>query len=75
MEHLRKEIFMIGTYSKLNYKKIGPCQILRKKNYNAYKLDFPEYFDISPIFNVAYLYEFHEGEENDEESTLDEWKK
>jgi hypothetical protein len=42
---------------------------------NAYKLELSEDFDISPIFNVVDLYEFHEGEENDEEGTLVEWKK
>jgi hypothetical protein len=34
-----------------------------------------ENFVISKIFNVAKLYEFHKGEEDDEEGTLDEWKK
>jgi hypothetical protein len=48
---------------------------LRKNFDNAYKLELPEYFDISPIFNVDDLYEFHEGEEHDEENTLVEWKK
>ena len=38
LEHLRKEIFPRGTHSKLNYKKIGPCQILRKIYDHAYKL-------------------------------------
>jgi hypothetical protein len=52
MAHLRKEIFPRGTYSKLNYKKIGPCRILRKISDNAYKLELLEDFDISPIFNV-----------------------
>jgi hypothetical protein len=75
MAHLRKEIFPRGTYSKLNYKKIGPCRILRKIFDNAYKLELPEDFDISPIFNVVDLYEFHEGDENDDEDTLVEWKK
>jgi hypothetical protein len=42
MAHLRKEIFPRGTYSKLNYKKIGPCRILRKIYDNAYKLELPE---------------------------------
>jgi hypothetical protein len=51
----------MGTHSKLNYKKIGPCRVLRKISDNAYKLEFLKDFDISPIFNVAELYEFHEG--------------
>jgi len=75
MAHLRKEGFPRGTYNKLNYKEIGPCQILRKISDNAYKLELSEDLDISPMFNVDDLYEFHEKEENDEESTLAEWKK
>ena len=63
MAHLRKEIFPWGTYNKLKYKKIGHCRILNKTYDNAYKLELSESFDISPIFNIAYLYEFHEGEE------------
>ena len=75
MAHLRKEIFSRGAYSKLNYKKIGSCIILRKIFDNAYKSELPEDFDISPIFNVVDLYEFHEGYENGEKYTLDEWNK
>jgi hypothetical protein len=75
MAHLRKEIFPRGTYSKLNYKKIWPCRILRKIYDNAYKLELPEYFDIYPILNVDDFYEFHEGDENYDEDTLVEWKK
>jgi hypothetical protein len=71
LAHLRKEIFPRGTYSKLNYKKIRPCRILRKIYDNTYKLELPEYFDIFPIFSVTDLYEFHEGDENDEEHTLE----
>ena len=58
-----KEIFPQGTYNKLKYKKIGPCRILKIISNNAYKLELLEIFYISPIFNIANLYEFHEGEE------------
>ena len=75
MSHSRKERFPRGTYSKLNYKKIGPCKILQNIFDNAYKLELPTNFDISSIFNVANLYEFHDGMENDEEGILHEWKK
>jgi hypothetical protein len=75
MTHLRKEIFPRGTYHKLNYKKIGPCQILRNIYDNSCKLELLEDFDIYPIFNVTDLYEFHVGVEHEEEGNLTEWKK
>ena len=71
MTHPRKEIFPKGTYKKLKYKKIGPCEILKKISENSYRLELPENFDVSPIFNVVDLYEFHEGEEDGEMDTMD----
>jgi hypothetical protein len=75
MAYLRKDGFPRGMHSKLNYKKIGACQVLRKIFDNAYKLELLEDFVISLIFNVVDLYEFHEGGENGEEGTLIKWKK
>jgi hypothetical protein len=37
-------------------------------------LELPNKFDISPTFNVFDLYEFHEGENGDDEGTLDGWE-
>jgi hypothetical protein len=75
MKHLRKERFPRGTYIKQKFKKIKPCQVLMEIYNNAYKLELLEKFDISLIFNVVELYEFHEGEGDDEEGNLVEWKK
>ena len=72
MAHLRKEWFPRGTYNKLKYKKIGPCRILKKISSNTYCLEMPEMFDISPTFNVADLYEFHEGDKSVDEGTFSE---
>ena len=55
MAHLKKKRFPFGTYGKMKDKQIGPCRILAKYEPNAYKIELPRGFNISPIFNVADL--------------------
>ena len=44
--------------------KFGPCKILKKfDSGNAYEVELPDDMDISPIFNIAYLYKSHEFED------------
>ena len=55
MTFLKKARFLAGTYHKLKNKKIGHCKIICKISHNAYIIDLPPYFHISPSFNVSGL--------------------
>ena len=58
--HLKKGRFLVETYSKLVMNKLRPCKILRKfDNGNAYEVELLDDMDISPIFNVVDLYDYH----------------
>jgi hypothetical protein len=53
--HLRKERFPNLRKSKLMPRADGPFKLLEKINENAYKLDLPADFGVSPTFNITYL--------------------
>ena len=61
MAYLKKETFPKGNYNKLKLKNIGPCKVLRKFSANAYEIELPFDLQISPIFNVSYLYPFKDA--------------
>jgi hypothetical protein len=53
--HLRKERFSKLRKSKLMSSVAGPFKILAKINDNAYKLELPFKFGVSPSFNISDL--------------------
>jgi hypothetical protein len=65
--HLRKERFLEMLKSKLMPRAAGPYKIIEKINDNAYKLELPPEFGVSPTFNIADLTPYL-GEEDELES-------
>jgi len=53
--HLRKDRFPNLRKSKLMPRADGPFKVLERINDNAYKLDLPADFGVSPTFNIADL--------------------
>jgi hypothetical protein len=53
--HLRKERFPELRKSKIMSRAIGPFKILAEINDNAYKLELPPEFGVSPSFNISDL--------------------
>jgi hypothetical protein len=53
--HLRKERFPELRKSKLMPRADGPFKVLQQVNENAYKLDLPADFGVSPTFNIEDL--------------------
>jgi hypothetical protein len=62
--HLRKEWFPDLRNSKLMSRVDGPFKILEKINDNAYKLELPPEFGVSPTFNISDLWPYL-GEEDE----------
>ncbi|GKC45414.1 putative CCCH-type zinc finger family protein [Tanacetum coccineum] len=55
---LTKDRIPAGVNVKLHDRKVGPCEILRKINDNAYELQLPSHLNTSDVFNVKHLIPF-----------------
>ena len=55
---LTKDHFCIGEYNKLAARKIGPVEITKKINANAYQLKLPSHIKTSDVFNIKHLVPF-----------------
>ena len=59
---MHKERFPKQRHSKLQPRGDGPFQVVARVNDNAYKLDLPGEYSVSPTFNVSDLVPFdYEG--------------
>ncbi len=61
---LTKERFPVGEYNKLSAKKIGPLEIIKKINSNAYRLRLPLDIRTAHVFNVKHLIPYNDDEAN-----------
>ena len=50
--HLKPERFPSGSFTKLHTRRVGPFRVTKKLGSNAYVIDLPSDFGISPIFNI-----------------------
>jgi hypothetical protein len=63
---LKPECFPPGSFTKLHARRAGPFQITKKLGNNAYVIDLPSEFGISPIFNIEDITVF-KGDINDQD--------
>jgi hypothetical protein len=52
---LTRDHILVDEYNKLRERKIGPCDILRKINDNAYRLRLSSHLKTSNVFNIKHL--------------------
>jgi hypothetical protein len=69
--HLRKERFHELRKSKLLSRADGPFKVVERINDNAYKLDLPADFGVSPTFNIADLKPYLREEDDLESRTTE----
>jgi hypothetical protein len=57
---LTKDQFHVGEYNKLAAHKIGPIEIVKEINPNAYQMKLPSHIKTSNVFNAKHLVPFIE---------------
>ena len=72
MIRIRLERFPSGTVKKLHARSVGPFQILKKLNDNAYAIDISKNFAISYTFNVEGIVDYKGPEFNPSNPLVDE---
>jgi len=60
---LKPERFPLGSFSKLHVRRAGPFRITKKLGSNAYVIDLPSEFGISPVFNIEDIAAFKSDED------------
>ena len=63
---LEKYHFSVGEYGKLSTKKIGPVEVIKKINPDAYRLKLPCHVRTADVFNVKHLIPFT-GDSSDDD--------
>ena len=61
-----KDRFHVGQYNKLAAHKVGPVEIIKKINPNAYWLKISSHIKMSDVFNVKHLVPFIEDSSNED---------
>ncbi|GKE28997.1 hypothetical protein Tco_1444381, partial [Tanacetum coccineum] len=62
-------LFPPGKYAKLKPRADGPFKVLKRIGDNAYKIELPESYEVSDIFNVTDLSPYYQDYESRDSRT------
>jgi len=69
VQKINKDSFPKKSKYKLSPRGDGPFKVLKRVNDNAYRLEFPEGYDMHATFNVADLIPFVDGTDDEAKTT------